>query len=125
MALLREFLDWQAPWLLQLQNLSVEQRDYLEQQAVQRTGESARCHRLYPKLIDEARITAARVEAKLRGRNETTSDAVSAALSIDVTLISPIIANSRYRPPCASVMLLPLRTTGPRAARYLRIFCHD
>ncbi len=86
-ALIREFLDWQAPWLLQLQHLSYEDRDYLEQRALQRAGEIAKCHRLYPELVDADRITAARVEAKLRGVTVEAGKDDQSGYSVDVTLI--------------------------------------
>lgn len=86
-SLLEEFLDWQAPWLLQLQHLSRSTRARLEQCAAQRAHEVAKCHRLYPELIDSDRITAARVESKLRGTLNTDQDTETDADAVDVTLI--------------------------------------
>jgi hypothetical protein len=86
-ALVQDFLDWQAPWLLQLQHLSHEQRSRLEQLAAQRADAVAKCFRLYPEVIDAERITAARVEAQLRGGSDTTANADDAAFAVDVTLI--------------------------------------
>jgi hypothetical protein len=86
-ALLEEFLDWQAPWLLQLQNLSDTQRAQLEQIAVRRAGVLAQCHQLYPQVIDEDRITAARVEARLRGTADAPTGPEQDAYAVDVTLI--------------------------------------
>ncbi|MBI5039679.1 MAG: hypothetical protein HZB57_00215 [Gammaproteobacteria bacterium] len=86
-ALLEEFLDWQAPWLLQLQNLSDTQRAQLEQIAVRRANVVAQCHQLYPQVIDEDRITAARVEARLRGTMDAPVKPTQEADAVDVTLI--------------------------------------
>jgi hypothetical protein len=86
-ALLDEFLAWQAPWLLQLQHLGHDLRAHLEQLAGQRAGEVAKCHRLYPEVIDADRITAARVEAKLRGAVENPLVAEQDAYAVDTTLI--------------------------------------
>lgn len=86
-ALLEEFLDWQAPWLLQLQHLSRETRTRLEQLAARRPGEVAKCHRLYPEVIDADRLTAARVEAQLRGALENPLAAEQDAYAVDTTLI--------------------------------------
>jgi len=65
-ALVRAYLDWQAPWLLMLQNLSDATRDRLERAAGQRAMLLAESHTLFPKILDHARIVAARVEASLR-----------------------------------------------------------
>lgn len=86
-ALLEEFLDWQAPWLLQLQNLTDTQRAHLEQIAVRRAGTVAQCHQLYPHVIDEDRLTAARVEARLRGTLDAPAAPTPEADAVDVTLI--------------------------------------
>lgn len=86
-ALLQDFLDWQAPWLLQLQHLNREQRNRLEQVATRRAGEVAKCYQLYPDVVDAERITAARVEAQIRGLPDATADADNAAFAVDVTLI--------------------------------------
>lgn len=85
--LLDDFLAWQAPWLLQLQHLGVELRAHLEQLATRRADEVAKCHRLYPAVIDRDRITAARVEARLRGTMDAPRDAGQDAYAVDVTLI--------------------------------------
>lgn len=85
--LLNDFLAWQAPWLLQLQHLGRDLRARLEQLASQRAGEVAKCHRLYPEVIDADRITAARVEARLRGAMENPVGAEQDAYAVDVTLI--------------------------------------
>jgi len=64
-ALVRAYLDWQAPWLLMLQHLSDATRDRLERAAGQRAMLLAESHPLFPKVLDNARIIAARVEASL------------------------------------------------------------
>jgi len=79
-ALVRAYLDWQAPWLLMLQHLKDATRDRLEQAAGQRALLLADSHALFPKVIDNGRIVAARVEASLRrasgegGENNTETD---------------------------------------------------
>ena len=65
-SLVRAYLDWQAPWLLMLQHLNDDTRDHLERAAGQRAILLAESHSLFPKVIDSARIVAARVEASLR-----------------------------------------------------------
>lgn len=64
--LIRDFIDWQAPCLLLLQNLTKEQRRYFEIKAKQRALEVEKQHRFYPDIIDQSQINAARVEAKFR-----------------------------------------------------------
>ena len=86
-ALLDDFLAWQAPWLLQLQNLDHATRVRLEQQAAQRVDEIAKCHRLYPEILDPNRITAARVEARLRGLDSADRRDDIDDFAVDVTLI--------------------------------------
>lgn len=86
-ALIEEFLDWQAPWLLQLQHLSRDARARLEQLAARRPGEVAKCHRLYPEVIDADRLTSARVEAQLRGALDNPAAAEQDTYAVDVTLI--------------------------------------
>ncbi len=86
-SLLEEFLDWQAPWLLQLQNLTDVQRAHLEQIAVRRAHVVAGCHQLYPQIIDEDRLNAARVEAQLRGTVNVPVASAQEVDALDVTLI--------------------------------------
>ncbi len=64
--LVREFLNWQAPWLLQLQHLSGASRAALEQAARLQAQELAARRRLIPEVVDDQAITAALVEARLR-----------------------------------------------------------
>jgi len=65
-ALVADFNDWQAPWLLLLNDLETVERWRLEQQARKRALEVERQHRLYPAVADESAIRAARVEAMMR-----------------------------------------------------------
>ena len=64
--LLEDFIRWQAPWLLVLQDLPKQTRAILEQQARQQAIVVDKQFRLYPEIIDESAIKAARVEAMLR-----------------------------------------------------------
>jgi len=65
-ALVQAFLHWQAPWLLLLQNLSQPMRVELEQHARKQAMLVEQHFRLYPAVIDESFLRAARVEAMLR-----------------------------------------------------------
>lgn len=85
--LLEEFLAWQAPWLLELQHLSRDLRARLEHCAARRAAEVAKCHRLYPEVIDADRLTAVRVEAQLRGAADNPLAAEQDAYAVDTTLI--------------------------------------
>ncbi len=60
------FIAWWAPALLQLHHLSDPERLRLEQAAVQRAGALARLFRLYPKILNERLIRAARVQARMQ-----------------------------------------------------------
>lgn len=64
--LVRGFIEWQAPWLLLLDTLAPEQRQYFEQCARRQALIVDQQYLLYPEVIDESFIRAARVEAKLR-----------------------------------------------------------
>ena len=64
--LVRGFIEWQAPWLLLLDTLAQEQRQYFEQCARRQALIVDQQYLLYPEVIDESFIRAARVEAKLR-----------------------------------------------------------
>lgn len=65
-ALVQAFLQWQAPWLLLLQNLAQPVRYDLEQHARKQALLVEQYFRLYPAVIDESFLRAARVEAMLR-----------------------------------------------------------
>lgn len=60
------YLQRLAPQLLVLQGLSHAGRDRLEQMASQHVIEMDRFHHLYPAVADQPRMTAWRVEARLR-----------------------------------------------------------
>jgi hypothetical protein len=62
--LVTDYLDWQAPWLLQL-NLERGMRQRLEQAAWQRPRETNRVFRLFPEICDDAGLTVTRVKARL------------------------------------------------------------
>jgi len=64
--LARDYLAWQAPRLLMLQNIDDDERRWLEVQACHQAVELAAGHRLIPKVIDADAIEAARVEARMR-----------------------------------------------------------
>ncbi len=67
--LVRDFIDWQAPWLLLLHGLDREVRARLERLAQSQALHMEKQHRLYPQIIDRELLSAARVEAALR-RNQ-------------------------------------------------------
>ncbi len=64
--LLDDYLNWQAPYFLLLQNLSEHRRAIIEKQACKRALLVDQLCHLYPQIIDEKAIKAARVEAILR-----------------------------------------------------------
>jgi len=64
--LIHEFLKWQSPWLLLLDTLSREDRQYFEKCARKQALLVDRQYLLYPEVIDEAFIRTVRVEARLR-----------------------------------------------------------
>jgi len=67
--LVKNYIDWIAPSLLTLQNLTTRQRDYLENCLhVQAISVEHHWH-LYPVLLNEAKIKAARVQCQLQKIN--------------------------------------------------------
>jgi hypothetical protein len=70
-ALVEAFIEWLAPWLLQIGSLDLRQRNRLEQCAWQRPLEVDRIHTLLPDIIDRKGFNVARVKAQLM---ERTSD---------------------------------------------------
>jgi hypothetical protein len=66
-SLVRDFLAWQAPWLLQLSGLDRATRRWLEASAWQRPVIASRSWRLYPELYDTEGLRVARVKAMLAG----------------------------------------------------------
>lgn len=81
--LLDALLHWQSPALLQLPDLSVAERTHLEAAACRHAVRVAEQLPLYPCVLDEAAITAALVEARLRRTLPTTSTAA------DEPMLSP------------------------------------
>jgi hypothetical protein len=64
--LVDDYHHWLAPYLLTLQHLSDETRSRLELSAVKRCQSLNSVWRLYPRIINQREIDAARVEARLR-----------------------------------------------------------
>jgi len=64
--LAEDYLAWRAPSLLMLQHIDDEQRRWLEAHACRQAVELAAGYRLIPRVLDHARLEAARVEARLR-----------------------------------------------------------
>lgn len=69
--LVQAFFNWTSPWLLQLPELSSERRRELEKEAWKRPDVSARVYRLFPEVLDEGGLTAARVAARLSQPKES------------------------------------------------------
>jgi len=65
-ALAAAYLDWQAPWLLALQDLAEATRRRLERQARARALLLDQLYPTYPRILDTDGLKAARVEARLR-----------------------------------------------------------
>jgi hypothetical protein len=63
-ALVRDFLAWQAPWLLQLHDLDRATREHLEQAAWQRPGVTSKVYRLFPQIFDHQSLTTTRVKSR-------------------------------------------------------------
>jgi hypothetical protein len=64
-SLVRDFLAWQAPWLLQLHHLDRPTRERLERAAWQRPGETSKVFRLFPRVFDRQSLTTTRVKSRL------------------------------------------------------------
>jgi hypothetical protein len=67
--LIDAFINWLSPYLLVLDFLRDAQREALEQSAKQYALSVDQMYLLYPKIIDQQSINAARVEAKIRKSN--------------------------------------------------------
>jgi hypothetical protein len=66
-SLVKDYLDWQAPWLLQLDNFDDETRQALELQAWKRPVLCAKQFQLFTKVLDDKQLKVARVQARLMG----------------------------------------------------------
>lgn len=64
--LINEFIQWQSPWLLLLDTLSESQRMIFEETSRGRALVVDQLYQLYPEIINNSFINAARVEATLR-----------------------------------------------------------
>lgn len=85
--LVADFLAWQAPWML-LMPLDAETRRVLEQQARRQPFVVEHQYRLYPQIIDDTPILAARVEAALR-RSQSPPEQQDDALSTFYIELNP------------------------------------
>ena len=68
----RDFVSWQAPWLLQLDTLRLETRAWLEQAAWLRPNETNRVFRLLPRILDQKGLIATRIKAQLIRESDKT-----------------------------------------------------
>ena len=64
--LMNDFLNWQSPFILLLGNISDIDREHFEGQARRQALVMDKLYRLYPKIIDDRLLNAARVESVLR-----------------------------------------------------------
>jgi len=67
MSLVKDYLDWQAPWLLQLDSFDDDTRQMMEVQAWKRPVLCAKQYHLFAKVLDENQLKVARVQARLMG----------------------------------------------------------
>ena len=72
-SLVDDFINWLSPYLLVLDFLRDAQREALELAARDHALLVDKMYLLYPKTINQQAINAARVEARMRSSNETTS----------------------------------------------------
>lgn len=63
---MRDYLVWQAPWLLALQSVTSSVRAWLETEACKNALLVEQLYRTYPDVVDCSVLKAARVEATLR-----------------------------------------------------------
>lgn len=70
--LVRDFVSWQAPWLLQLDTLRLETRAWPEQAAWLRPNENNRVFRLLPRILDQKGLIATRIKAQLIRESDKT-----------------------------------------------------
>jgi hypothetical protein len=64
--LVRDYLNWCAPFLLTLPDLDDAHRDRLERAATARAMELDSLYRLYPKILNPGLVKSLRVEARIR-----------------------------------------------------------
>jgi hypothetical protein len=86
--MVRKFIEWQSPWLLLLDTLAPEQRQYFEQCARKQATVVDQQYLLYPEIIDESFIRAARVEARMRRtqKQDVDQDEVMSTFYIELHL---------------------------------------
>ncbi len=77
-ALIHAFICWLSPYLLVLDFLRDTQRKALEKSAKQQALVVDKMYPLYPKIIDQQAINAARVEAMMRKSNQNKDKAAEA-----------------------------------------------
>lgn len=65
--LVSDYMAWQAPWLLQLNNYDDDTRQIIETQAWQRPVLCAKQYHLFAKVLDEKQLKVVRVQARLMG----------------------------------------------------------
>lgn len=73
-AVVEDFLGWQAPWLLLLDHITDSTRAWLEPMACKHARRLATHKHLYPRVVDCDRINAALIEAMLRSAKEVPAD---------------------------------------------------
>lgn len=70
--LLNDYIEWQAPFLLTLPDISSLTRKRLEQLAFKQPFKVEGQHKLWPEVIDQARLRAVLIEAQMRRSNPDT-----------------------------------------------------
>lgn len=64
--IINDYIDWLAPWLLLLPELTTAARQYFERRCRMRAMEVEKQYIMYPEIINDSMIRSARVEAALR-----------------------------------------------------------
>lgn len=67
--LVQDYINWKAPQLLMLPNISDKTRERLEKIAIKQAEAVDRLWRLYPQIHNQDLLKSARVEAKIRSAN--------------------------------------------------------
>ena len=78
--LVEAFINWLSPYLLVLDFIRDAQREILEQSAKKYALLVDKMYPLYPKVIDQKAINAARVEARMRRSNQVVKHKVEITL---------------------------------------------